>query len=81
MGGMNGVKMVDCAREALMIAEEGLRQRGRTSANGLIPDEGHFLDVLNEILDTGMTPAEELLNLYRSDWNRSLDPVFDECCY
>ena len=80
-GGMNGVKMVDCAREALEIAQEGLRKRSRTSANGLIPDECHFLDVLKEILDTGMTPAEELLNLYRSVWNGSLDPVFDECCY
>ena len=80
-GGYNRVRMIDCADKALAIAEAGLRERARSSASGSIPDECHFLDALKEILETGITPAEELLDLYRNDWKGSLNPVFEECSY
>ena len=80
-GEFNKVKMTDLAAETLSLAEAGLKERSRSSANGTIPDESHFLDALKESLETGMTPAEELLGLYRSNWGGNVDSVFEECSY
>ena len=80
-GGFNGVRIIDCAREVLEMAKQGLESRNCASANGMIPNESHFLDALRDSLDTGHTPAEELLDLYYGSWNGSLDLVFEECSY
>jgi glutamate--cysteine ligase len=34
-----------------------------------------------EIAESGVTPAEELLELYRTRWKESVDPLFRECAY
>jgi glutamate--cysteine ligase len=44
-------------------------------------DESGFLNVLQEIAESGKCPAEEKLELYNSRWNRSVDPVFFEFAY
>ena len=77
----HGVKMMDLARELVAIAESGLKARARPGAGGLVPDETHFLNALKDSLDTGMTPADELLAHYTGDWNGDLTRVYREFSY
>jgi len=78
---VGGIKMHDLAREVVAIAEGGLAARARPGAGGLIPDETHFLNALKESLDSGQTPADELLAHYHGDWNGDLDRIYEEYSY
>jgi len=78
---VGAVNMHDLAREALAIAETGLTARARPGAGGLIPDETHFLAALKDSVETGKNPADELLDLYRSDWSGDLTRVYSEFSY
>ena len=61
----------DVARDMLKLSRAGLEQRARTGCKGR--SEASFLDVLDEIVASGRTPAEELLALYHGSWNRDID--------
>jgi glutamate--cysteine ligase len=80
-GEAGGLTLRDLAREALAIAEAGLKARGMAGAGGLIPDETHFLNTLKESVETGQVPADELLARYHGDWGGRLEPVFAEYSY
>ncbi|RDC72075.1 glutamate--cysteine ligase [Rhodovulum sp. 12E13] len=80
-GEAGGLKLRDLAREALTIAEAGLKARSMPGAGGLIPDETHFLNALQESVETGQVPADELLARYHGDWGGRLDPIFAEYAY
>jgi glutamate--cysteine ligase len=69
----------DIALEMLEIAREGLSRRARRDPGG--EDESHFLDPLFAIARSGRTPAEELIEDYRSRWGGSIDPVFTDYSY
>lgn len=78
---VGGMKMLDLAREVVGIAEQGLKARAKPGADGLIPDETHFLSALKDSVETGQTPADELLARYRGPWNRDLSPIYEEFEY
>ncbi|RLL64698.1 glutamate--cysteine ligase [Paenirhodobacter hankyongi] len=80
-GEAGGVKLHDLAREVVAIAKTGLAARARPSANGLIPDETHFLNALEESIETGKVPADELLDRYRGDWNGDLTKIYADYSY
>ncbi len=67
------------AREVLDLARTGLARRARFDPNG--KDEVHFLEPLEEIVETGRTPAEGLLEAYYGEWGGSVDPLITECAY
>ena len=73
--------MLELATQVVDIAEEGLRSRAREGAGGMLPDETHFLNALRESLDSGETPADELLRHYQSDWQGDVTRVFEEYSY
>jgi glutamate--cysteine ligase len=50
-------------------------------AGGMIPDETHFLDALRDSVETGMTPADELIAHFHGDWNGDASRVFAEYSY
>ncbi|MCR8826073.1 glutamate--cysteine ligase [Pseudosulfitobacter koreensis] len=75
------VSMMDIARQSLEISKAGLQARARPGAGGLIPDETHFLNALHESVETGRTPADELLAQYHGDWNGDLKRIFAEYSY
>tara|TARA_R110000764_G_scaffold5106_7_gene20540 strand:- start:3622 stop:4992 length:1371 start_codon:yes stop_codon:yes gene_type:complete len=75
------VSMMDIARASLEISKAGLQARARPGAGGLIPDETHFLNALHESVETGQTPADELLSHYNGDWNGDLNRIFAEYSY
>src|SRR5690554_3579106 len=76
-----GVRMHDLAREVLEIAEAGLKARAREGSGGMLPDETHFLNALKETVDTGKTPADELLECYHGPWKGDLSRIYDAYSY
>ncbi len=69
----------DLARRALEISRDGLRRRAALNGDG--QDETRFLDVLQEIVDSGKTAAERKLELFHGVWNGNIDPVFTTFAY
>jgi glutamate--cysteine ligase len=69
----------ELARRALAIAARGLKARARLNHNGV--DETIFLEPLIEFVEANQTPAERKLELYRTEWNGSVDPIFREFAY
>ncbi|MEK9971308.1 MAG: glutamate-cysteine ligase family protein, partial [Ferrovibrio sp.] len=67
------------AEQMVKIAMSGLKARAKLSPAG--EDETHFLEPLVRIVESGETPAEALLKLYNSRWNKSVDPAFSELAY
>ncbi|HQU69835.1 MAG TPA: glutamate--cysteine ligase [Albidovulum sp.] len=76
-----GVKMRDLAREVLKIAEAGLKARAIPGAGGMIPDETHFLNALQESVESGKVPADELLARYHGDWKGDLTRIYADYSY
>ncbi len=74
-----GKPLQHLAQAVVELAAQGLRRRAKLDQVG--GDEGHFLDVLRRIAETGVTPAEEKLEAYRTRWQGSVDPVFAEYAY
>jgi glutamate--cysteine ligase len=69
----------DVARDALAFSRAGLSKRAMTNGDGR--DETHFLDPLDEIVGSGRTLAEDLLERFHGPWGGSVDPAFRECVY
>ena len=67
------------SRDVLAIAREGLKRRNRLSGGML--DETGYLAELEEIADSGMTPADRLLDLYNGEWRGDVTPVFEAAAY
>ncbi len=80
-GEAGGVKLRDLAARAVEISHAGLAARAMPGAGGLVPDETHFLNALSETLETGKTPADELLERYHGDWNGDLSRIYGEYSY
>ncbi|WP_208353752.1 glutamate--cysteine ligase [Pseudaestuariivita rosea] len=78
---VSGIRMHDLAKEVLAIADAGLKARARAGAGGLVPDETHFLNALKETVESGLTPADELLLKYNHEWNKNLSCVYKEYSY
>src|SRR5690349_15819208 len=73
---IGGRSLLDVAKQCLALAREGLRRRGRLDAEGR--DEGRHLESVEEFVDRGRTPAEELLEKFRGAWGGSVAAVYDE---
>ena len=78
---VNGISMLELARETVAISEAGLKARARPGAGGLVPDEAHFLNALKESIESGQAPADELLDRYHGDWGGDLDRIYEEYSY
>jgi glutamate--cysteine ligase len=69
----------DLAREVVGIAASGLSRRARLNSAG--DNEGGFLDPLNEIVASGKTPADRLLDLYNGPWQGDVSRVYSEMSF
>ncbi|KAG5029956.1 Glutamate--cysteine ligase, chloroplastic [Glycine soja] len=63
----------DVAKGIGMHPQDGLERRGFK--------ESGFLNEVAEVVRTGVTPAERLLELYHGKWEQSVDHVFEELLY
>lgn len=75
------INMHELAREVLNIAEAGLKARALPGAGGLVPDETHFLNALKDSIESGKTPADELLEQYHGEWGGDLSRIYKEFSY
>jgi glutamate--cysteine ligase len=74
-----GRNIHDLARTVLDIASAGLTRRARLNSAG--DSEGGFLDPLNEIVASGKTPAERLLDRYHGDWHEDVSRIYSEMSF
>jgi glutamate--cysteine ligase len=74
-----GRTVQDVAMHLLDIATAGLTARDRLS--GGMVDESGYLTELEMIADSGITPAERLLELYHTRWAGDAGRVFDDFAY
>ncbi|MBV7377360.1 glutamate--cysteine ligase [Maritimibacter dapengensis] len=75
------IKMRDLANQALDISRGGLKRRARPGFGGMVPDERHFLNTLEDSVEEGMVPADELLAKYHGAWDGDISRVFGEYSY
>jgi glutamate--cysteine ligase len=76
---IGGRKLLDIAGEVVTLARSGLARRKCLDAAGR--DETRYLEVIEERIARGTTPAQELLEKYHGVWNGSVDPIYLEEAY
>lgn len=76
---VRGRTVQEIALELIGLARQGLAARARLNEAG--DNETGFLGPLQEVAETGVTPAERKVALYHGAWKESVDPVFTECAY
>jgi glutamate--cysteine ligase len=78
---VGGQRMIDLATRAVDISRAGLKARARPGLGGMVADERHFLHALEDSIETGMVPADELLARYNGEWAGDLSRVYGEFSY
>ena len=78
---VDGIDMATLARACVDIAQGGLKARAKPGAGGLVADETHFLNALQESVETGIVPADELLAKYHGEWGGDLSQIYPEYSY
>jgi glutamate--cysteine ligase len=69
----------DVARDALALSAAGLKRRAFLDEAGR--DETRHLAYAEEIVASGRTAAERLLERYHGEWGGSVLPAFTECAF
>jgi glutamate--cysteine ligase len=69
-----GGTILPIARDALRIARNGLAARNRLNSSG--EDETIFLESLEDIAGSKLTPAEQLLRKFEGEWRGDIDRIF-----
>ena len=72
----DGRSMQELAGQVLDISAGGLTRRARLNSAG--DNEGGFLDPLREVVLTGITPADRLLNKYKNEWGGDVSHIYEE---
>ena len=78
---VNGISMLSLAKELVDISRSGLKNRARSGNGGLVPDECHFLNSIEEVIETGKSPACDLINKYENEWSKDLKNIYKEYSY
>jgi len=69
----------DVARETLELARRGLARRGHLDADGR--DETRYLSAIEDFVERGTTPAEDMLARFYGPWRGTVQPVYNEYAY
>ena len=75
----DGRTMQDLGKQVLDIAGRGLSASGQVNSMG--DNESGFLNPLRQIVDSGMSPAHQLLEKFNGEWNGDLGRVYDELSF
>ncbi len=76
---IRGRTVQSIALDVIKLASDGLNARRRFNAAG--DNETGFLEPLQKVAESGVTPAERKLSCYHGEWGGSVDPLFTECSY
>ena len=80
-GQVGKLHLQQLAETVLDISRGGLRRRARPGFGGMVPDERHFLTALEDSVEDGKSPADELLEHYHGDWNGDLTRIYADYSY
>ncbi len=69
----------EIAAEVVELARAGLARRANRNAEG--KDETIYLAPIEEIVATGKTPADRLLDEYENEWKGDIDQIFSRHAY
>jgi glutamate--cysteine ligase len=75
----DGQTMREFAGQILELSALGLTNRARLNSAG--DNEGGFLDPLREVVATGTTPADRLLDKFHNEWNGDVRRVYSELSF
>ena len=75
----DGRTLNDLAKQVLDIAAAGLTARGQINSMG--DNESGFLNPLRQIVESGKSPAQLLLEKYETEWKGDLSKVYDEMSF
>ena len=78
---VDGIELLALSKEVVALAHQGLESRARKGANGLLANETHFLNALHDTLASGKSPADELIELYNTEWQQDVSPIFNAMSY
>lgn len=73
---IGSLSLHELARLLLPLAEQGLQARGLHNEQG--QDESVLLRPLERIVETGRSPAQDLLERYGTQWGGAIEPVYQE---
>jgi glutamate--cysteine ligase len=76
---IQGRSLRDVARDVLQLSADGLKRRARLDANGR--DESLYLAPLQQIVGSGRTLAEVMIDQFKGEWNQSVQPAFVKYAY
>src|SRR5271156_3399453 len=76
---VHGRTVFEIATDLLKLARAGLERRKHRDVSG--QDETRYLEVLEDLLARGTTPAQELLKKFSGPWAGSVDPIYTEEAY
>ena len=71
--------LFEIAKECIKLAHEGLRRRGHVDHLGR--DESRHLEPLERIIESGQSPAEEMLAKFNGAWQGSVEPAYSEYAF
>jgi glutamate--cysteine ligase len=74
--GPKGQTLQDIGKKVLDIAAAGLSARNQVNSMG--DNETGFLNPLREIVESGKSPAQLLLDRYNGDWDGDLSRIYEE---
>jgi len=78
-GEIAGRSLQAVAQDLIAIAGEGLKARNINDTAGF--DERIYLDCIGEIADSGITPAERLLEKFHGEWAGDASRAYEDCAY
>ena len=75
----DGRTMRELAADVLEIASTGLSRRARLNSAG--DNEGGFLDPLRDVVASGKTPADRLLDKFHGEWQGDVSRLYAEMSF
>ena len=76
---IKGLSIMGLGRELIAISKEGLRVRRMLDNSG--QDETGYLEVLEEIISSGKTPAELMLYDFKNKWDKDINKLIKNLSY
>jgi glutamate--cysteine ligase len=77
--GFRNTDVQTLAKQTVAIAKQGLEARNITDQTGRT--EAHFLDVVEQVAQSGITPADELLEKFETEWHGDIDKAIAATTY
>ena len=75
----DGRSMRELAEQVVGLAGHGLTKRAQLNSAG--DNEGGFLEPLHEVIASGMTPADRLLEKYHGEWAGDVSRIYKEMSF